>query len=150
MAGKGFLVKTNFIVCKKYQIICLCNYYRFPVKNKAALELSERFVQQVNLLEVPWKATREHCICSTHFQHSDYIIPPSQNGTCRLKRCVIPSRINVQPTTSTTHPDALLNRLELSNKRPLAATSVDNDDTFPPEKIPKTTPTEEKRDMLQK
>ncbi len=72
---------------------------------------------------------RTSYICSNHFQHSDYIIPPTQNGTCRLKKYVIPSRFNnvhVQPTTSTTHPDALLNRLELSNKRPLAATSVDN------------------------
>ncbi len=76
----------------------MCNYYRFPVKNKAALELWERFVQRVNLLEVPWKATREHRICSNHFQHSDYIIP--QHGTCRL---VVSSRFNnvhVQPTIS--------------------------------------------------
>ena len=125
------------------------------MKNKAALECWERFVQQVNLLEVPWKATREHRICSNYFQHSDYIIPPSQNGTCRLKQYVIPSRFDnahLQPTTSTTHPDALLNRLEISHKRPLVASSVDNDidDTSPPEKIPKMTPTEEKRDMLQK
>ena len=112
------------------------------MKNKAALECWEQFVQKVNLLDVPWKATREHRICSNHFQHSDYIIPPSQNGTCRLKKYVMPSRFNnghVQPTISTTHPDALLNRVELSHKRPFVATSINSDDTSPPEKICKTT-----------
>ena len=92
----------------------MCDYSRFPVKNKAALECWEQFVQQVNLLNVPWKATREHRICSNHFQHSDYIIPPSQNGTCRLKKYVIPSRFNnvqVHPTMSTNHLDELLNRV---------------------------------------
>ena len=131
----------------------MCNYCRFPVKNKAALEHWEQFVQKVNLLDVPWRATREHCICSNHFQQSDYIIPPSQNGVCRLKNYVIPSRFNnghVQPAISTTHPDALLNRVELSHKRPLVATPINSDNTSPPEKIRKTTSIEEERDMLQK
>lgn len=129
-------------------------YYRFPMKNKAALKSWEQFVQQVHHMEVPWKATDERRICSNHFQQSDYIIPPSQNGTCRLKKYVIPSisnNVHVQSTIiSTTHPDALLNKLGLSNKRPLSATLENNDNTSPPEKIFKTTSTEEKRDMLQK
>ena len=123
------------------------------MKNKAALKRWEQFVQHANMYDIPWKATNNHRICSDHFENFDYIIPPSLAGTCRFKKYAIPSRINnsnIQPNVMTTHTDSLLSRLQLSNKRPLAAVSVDNDDQSPPDKIPKMTTTEDNRDMLQK
>jgi hypothetical protein len=116
------------------------------MKNNEKLECWESFVEQENILEEPWRAKRGSRICSDHFQLSDYIIPPSSNGTCRLKNNAIPSRSN--STQCTTPPDELQSRLEHSNKRPLPPTS--HDETSPAEKVRRTAPAEEKRDELEK
>jgi hypothetical protein len=33
-----------------------------------------------------WKTTKYSHVCSNHFHHREYIIPPSDNGICRLKK----------------------------------------------------------------
>ncbi|CAB4006611.1 THAP domain-containing 9 [Paramuricea clavata] len=38
-----------------------------------------------------WKATKYSHVCSNHFHHREYIIPPSDNGTCRLKNNAVPT-----------------------------------------------------------
>ena len=124
------------------------NYCRFPMKNTKILECWEHFVQQANKQEKPWKAKQSHRICSNHFQLSDYIIPPSSNGTCRLKNYAIPSQSfpsNTIPCASI--PDELHGRINPLNKRPTSSTNFDNPE--PPTKIAKMAP-EEKRDALHK
>ena len=83
----------------------------------------------MNLPEVPWKATREHHIYAVTISNILTILfPPSQDGTCCLKKYVMPPRFDNAHdiATSTTQPDALLNRLETLH-RPLVASSLDND-----------------------
>ena len=120
------------------------------MKDKLALEQWEHFVQEANrpnILKEPWTATSASRICSYHFQATDYIIPPSLNGSCRLKRYVIPSKCHGAATMSHIPIDARC-RLDLSNKRPTPPTDLEN--LSPPEKVAKTVSTEEKRDELQK
>lgn len=69
-----------------------CIYYRFPLKNELTIEHWERFVNQNNSPTAPWKATTASRICSDHFHNTDYIIPPSKHGTCRIKKYARPSK----------------------------------------------------------
>jgi hypothetical protein len=115
------------------------------MKDKPALEQWEHFVQEANrpnILKEPWRATSTSRICSHHFQVTDYIIPPSVNGSCRLKRYVIPSKSHDAATMLYTIPNKTRCRLDLSNKRPIPPTDLEN--LSPPEKIAKTASTEEK------
>ena len=93
----------------------ICNYYRFPTKNKTIRENWERFVQHTHKLPEPWKAASSCRICSDHFQLSDYILPPSSQGTCRLKKYAIPT---TPISTSATSSDEL-HSMVYSNKRSL-------------------------------
>ena len=54
------------------------------MKNKTIFESWERFFQHINKLLEPWKAASFRRICSDYFQLSDYILPTSSQGTCRL------------------------------------------------------------------
>jgi hypothetical protein len=92
-----------------------------------------------------WKATNYSRICSDHFEITEYIIPPSSNGTCRLKRKAIPSRSNIT-RTALPLPDELQSKLEVSNRRPFPPTSHEN--LVPPAKVAKPLPAE-KRDTLE-
>ena len=69
-----------------------CIYYRFPLKNELTIEHWKRFVNQNNSPTAPWKATTASRICSDHFHNTDYIIPPSKHGTCRIKKYARPSK----------------------------------------------------------
>ena len=40
---------------------------------------------------IEWKATHFSHICSNHFTIQDYVIPPSDNETCRLKHNAVPT-----------------------------------------------------------
>ena len=121
------------------------------MKNKPALEQWEHFVQKANgpsILKEPWRATSASCICSHHFEVTDYIIPPSVNGSCRLKKYAIPSKSHVPATFYATIPSDTRCRLDWSNnKRPIPPSDLEN--LSPPEKIAKTASAEEKRDELQ-
>ena len=70
--------------------------FRFPTSNPALLQKWESIVRKIN--ETPnWKATRFTYVCSNHFPRQEYIIPPSQNGPCRIKIQLYPacSRHNI-------------------------------------------------------
>ena len=107
------------------------------MKNKPALEQWEHFVQKANgprVCKELWRATSVSHICSNHFQMTDYIIPPSANGSCRLKKYVIPSKSHETPATFyTTIPNDTRCRLHRSNKRPIPPNDLEN--LSPPEKI---------------
>ena len=106
----------------------------------------EHFVQQANLLKVAWKATPLVRICSDHFNETDYIIPPSSNGTCRLKKNAVPSKSSsLHGTPYAAIPSEVRCRLDLSNKRPFPPTDLEN--LAPPIKTKKTE--EEKRNELE-
>ena len=99
------------------------------MKDKHALEQWEHFVQEANrpnILKEPWRATSTSRICSHHFQVTDYIIPPSVNGSCRLKKYVIPSKSHDAATMLYTIPNKTRCRLDLSNKRPIPPTDLEN------------------------
>ena len=64
--------------------------FRFPTNNPSLLEKWESIVREINSTP-DWKATRFTYICSNHFPQQEYIIPPSQNGPCRLKNTALPS-----------------------------------------------------------
>ena len=64
--------------------------FRFPLNNPPVLEKWEKAVRDSNNFP-DWKATQSSCICSNHFPQWEYIIPPSENGTCRLKNTAVPT-----------------------------------------------------------
>lgn len=109
------------------------------------LEEWENFVKDANKIDAEWKANCSSRICSDHFEPDNYIIPPSSNATCRLKRRAIPSVCLVSNTTNI--PYELQSRIGPCYKRPMPPS--DNEDLLPPEKIPKVS-AEERRDELQK
>ena len=77
----------------------------------------ENAVRKVNQLGEVWKATRFSHICSHHFERLDYTIPPSSNGTCRLKQSAVPSvvfQLGIDEIS-----EEVRSRLELPRKRPL-------------------------------
>ena len=69
--------------------------FRFPTSNPSLLEKWESIVREIN--NTPdWKTTRFTYICSNHFPQQEYTIPPSQNGSCRLKNTALPSIFSSQ------------------------------------------------------
>ena len=66
-------------------------YCRFSLKNVLLREKWEKAVNNANNSS-EWKAAVSH-ICSNHFTIQDYVIPPSDNGTCRLKHNAVPTSL---------------------------------------------------------
>ena len=94
--------------------------YRFPLKDQVLLEKWENAVMRINNNSQLWKATRFSFICSNHFDQQDYVIPPSSDKTCRLKKYAVPSVFSSseQPTAMGLS-DAQKNRLGISRKHHL-------------------------------
>ena len=85
--------------------------YRFPTNNPSLLQKWENIVRDIN--DTPdWKATRFTYICSNHFPQQEYIIPPSQNGPCRLKNTALPSIFTTQCTNNYGISTSLRTKLE--------------------------------------
>ena len=115
--------------------------YRFPLKNNALLKHWENYVEKLN--KKPWQANQYSRICSKHFQLSDYILPPSSNNTCRLKKYAFPSALPVysDPPTLTEHDEELNRR---TNKRPCPAYENANSH---PEKRPRFAASDNRDDL---
>lgn len=80
--------------------------FRFPLLNPPVLEKWEKAVRSTNNCP-EWKANHTSRICSNHFPQFEYIIPPTENGTCRLKTTSkmcerMESSCNLKPLTSFT------------------------------------------------
>ena len=114
------------------------------MKNKTICESWERFVQRTNKLPEPWKAASSCRICGDHFQLSDYILPPSSEGTCRLKKYAIPSTSISANTTSSDE----LHSMVYSNKRPFP--SLDPENLPPAAKIRRTATTDQREELKSK
>lgn len=106
----------------------------------------ECFVQKANQ-HASWTATNYSRICSDHFEITEYIIPPSSSGTCRLKKYAIPSKFNTTYTAPSL-PDEQQSRLDISNKRPFPPTNDEN--LQPPTKVAKPLPAESRDALEQK
>ena len=143
-------VNRPFYFNAPHFIISLSDNNRFPMKNKQYLKCWEQFGMHTNMLKDPWKATIYSRIYSDHFRNTDYIIAPSSNLPCRLKKYAKPSRSTPSATMSFPHSTMMKElqcRLGHSNNRSFS--SRDYEDMSPvPEKFPKIS--EEKRDELQK
>ena len=134
-----------------------CVYYRFPLKNKHTIEHWERFVNQNNSPTAPWKATTASRICSDHFHHADYIIPPSQQGTCRMKKYACPSKpIDLILTTATNSMNEQKSMND-SYTRPTSfpptdsvVSPADSDQLPPPAKICRVDTMDERHEMEKK
>ncbi len=101
------------------------------MKNNALLKCWENYVQKVN--KKSWQANQYSRLCSKHFQSTDYILPPSSNNTCGLKKYAFPSGppVHSDSPTLTAHDEELNRRI---NKRPCPA---NESATLPPEKRPR-------------
>ena len=67
-----------------------------------------------------WKATQFGFICSNHFEQQDYVIAPSSDKTCRLKKYAVPSVFSsLEQPTAMGLSDAQKNRLGISRKHHL-------------------------------
>ena len=75
--------------------------YRFPLKEADMLQKWENAVMSINNSNQVWKATRFSFICSKHFERQDYIIPPSSDKPCRLKKYAVPSLFSTFEQLST-------------------------------------------------
>ena len=134
-----------------------CVYYRFPLKNKHTIEHWKRFVNQNNSPTAPWKATTASRICSDHFHHADYIIPPSQQGTCRMKKYACPSKpIDLILTTATNSMNEQKSMND-SYTRPTSfpptdsvVSPADSDQLPPPAKIRRVDTMDERHEMEKK
>ena len=90
-----------------------------------------------SILEEAWRATSASRMCNHHFEVTDYIIPPSVNGSCRLKKYAIPSKSHVPATFYATIPSDTRCRLDWSNnKRPISPSDLENL-SRPEKKLPK-------------
>ena len=92
--------------------------YRFPLKDADMLPRWEEAVMTINQSNQVWKATRFSFICSKHFEQQDYIIPPSSDRPCRLKKYAVPSLFSTleQPSAmGLTHAES--DRLGIPRKR---------------------------------
>ena len=78
------------------------------MKDKARLSRWEEIVSRVKNYPDGWRATRHSYICSQHFENEDYILPPSEAGSCRLKRNATPSlfKLTCKPFTYNTTEEA--------------------------------------------
>ena len=63
--------------------------FRFPLLTAPLFEKLEKAVRAANN-GPEWKANHNSRICSNHFPQFEYIIPPNENGTCRLKTTAYP------------------------------------------------------------
>ena len=61
------------------------------MKDEACLQRWEEIVSRVKKHPDGWRATKHSYICSQHFEKEDYILSPSAEGSCRLKRNATPS-----------------------------------------------------------
>jgi hypothetical protein len=111
------------------------------LKNNALLKCWDNYVQKFN--KKPWQVNQYSCICSKHFQSTDYILPPSSNNTCRLKKYASPSGspVHSDPPTLTAHDEELNRRI---NKRPCPA--YENDPSIP-EKRPRCASSDERDEL---
>ena len=93
--------------------------YRFPLKDVDMLQKWESAVMKLNNNQV-WKATRFSFICSNHFENQDYIIPPSSDRPCRLKKYAVPSVFSMPDQSNAMGlSNAERNRLGIPRKRNL-------------------------------
>ena len=58
---------------------------RFPLRNKPLLEKWENIIRSENN-DKEWQATSASRICSKHFSTCDYIVAPSKDSSCRIKK----------------------------------------------------------------
>ena len=129
-------MKIKLNIHKNYNYCC-----RFPLKNNALLKCWENYVQKVN--KKPWQANQYSRLCSKHFQSTDYILPPSSNNTCRLKKYAFPSGppVHSDSPTLTAHDEELNRRI---NKRPCPA---NESATLPPEKRPRCASSDDRDEL---
>jgi hypothetical protein len=93
--------------------------YRFPLKDVDMLQKWESAVMKLNNNQV-WKATRFSFVCSNHFENQDYIIPPSSDRPCRLKKKGVPSVFSMPDQSNAMDlSNAERNRLGIPRKRNL-------------------------------
>ena len=59
-----------------------------------------------------WNATGYTYICSNHFCQDEYIIPPSEDTTCRLKSTAVPTIFNSQSAPLYGIPKMLRKKIE--------------------------------------
>ena len=98
------------------------------------LDKWENAVMRINADGQVWKATKFSFICSNHFEYQDYIIPPSSDRTCRLKKYAIPSVFSkLEKPNAMNLSNEERNRLGISRKHPLPRD--DSDDLAPATKI---------------
>jgi len=71
------------------------NTSRFPLNNPKVLGKWVKAVREENN-DLDWNATGYTYICSNHFCQDEYIIPPSEDTTCRLKSTAVPTIFNSQ------------------------------------------------------
>ena len=134
-----------------------CIYYRFPLKNELTIEHWERFVNQNNSPTAPWKATTASRICSDHFDNTDYIIPPSNHGTCRIKKYARPSK-HIDLVTPATNSINEKENTNDANSRPksfppshsVVFPSELDPDLPPPAKIRRVDTMDERHEMQKK
>ena len=129
-------MKIKLNIHKNYNYCC-----RFHLKNNALLKCWENYVQKVN--KKPWQANQYSRLCSKHFQSTDYILPPSSNNTCRLKKYAFPSGppVHSDSPTLTAHDEELNRRI---NKRPFPA---NESATLPPEKRPRCASSDDRDEL---
>ena len=63
---------------------------RFPLTNKPLLEKWENIIRSENN-DKEWQATSASRICSKHFSTCDYIVAPSKDSSCRIKKNAVPT-----------------------------------------------------------
>ena len=61
------------------------------MKDEKRLQRWEEIVKRVKNVADGWRATKHSYICSRHFEKEDYVQPPSEARSCRLKRNATPS-----------------------------------------------------------
>lgn len=69
---------------------------RFPLTNKPLLEKRENIIRDENN-DQEWQATSASRICSNHFLACDYIVKPSTDSSCRIKRNAVPTVFSTTP-----------------------------------------------------
>lgn len=69
---------------------------RFPLTNKPLLEKWENIIRDENN-DQEWQATSASRICSNHFLACDYIVKPSTDSSCRIKRNAVPTVFSTTP-----------------------------------------------------
>ena len=94
-----------------FYLLTLYHISRFPLNNPKVLEKWEKAVREINN-DPDWNATGYTYICSNHFCHHEYIIPPSKDVSCRLKSTAVPTIFNSQSTPLYGIPKTLRKKIE--------------------------------------